>query len=318
MSRLFLSYRRDDSAGFAGRLADALEAEFGAGSVFRDVDDIQPGEDFVQAIQSHLHEVGAVLVMIGPGWLKVGADGLRRLDDPEDFVRREIQAALGSDKPLIPLLVGGVTMPTADKLPPSLAALARRQAVALSDVSWRGDVAQLIASLRVLLPAVSGDRIKQRRRRLILGGTATAVVLLGLYAALRFIPGTSGPGIPAQPAVKQPAADVSGRWMARVKYDWGDQHDEVFEFKYLDKALHGTATYLTRPLTIEQAKVEGEWLSFVTHSQQMLGSDSPWKEVTHRYTGQITPDGIRFTLEDSGGYTTHVPVEFVSRRAPNP
>lgn len=317
MNRIFLSYRRDDSAGFAGRLADALEAEFGTGSVFRDVDDIQPGEDFVQAIQSHLHEVGAVLVMIGPSWLKAGADGLRRLDDPEDFVRQEIQAALGSDKPLIPLLVGGARMPTADELPPSLAALARRQAVVLSDVSWRGDMAQLIASLRVLLPAVGGGQTKQRRR-LILGGTAAVIVLLSLYAALRFIPGASGPETPAQPSVNQPAADVSGRWTARVKYDWGDQHDEVFEFKYLDKALHGTATYLTRPLTIEQAKVEGEWVSFVTRSQQMLGSDSPWKEVTHRYTGQATPDGIRFTLESSGGYTPHVPVEFVSKRAPKP
>jgi len=317
MAGIFLSYRRDDSAGFAGRVADALETEFGAGSVFRDVDDIQPGEDFVQAIQSQLREVGAVLVMIGPSWLKAGADGLRRLDDPEDFVRREIQAALGSDKPLIPLLVGGAKMPTATELPPALAALGRRQAVVLSDASWRGDMTQLITSLRVLLPAVDSGKTGQRRR-LILGGTAAVVVVLGLYAALRFMPGASGPETPAQSAIKQPAVDVSGRWAARVKYDWGDQHDEVFEFKYLGKALHGTATYLTRPLTIEQAKVEGEWVSFITHSQQMLGSDSPWKEVTHRYTGQVTPDGIRFTLESSGGYSPHVPVEFVSRRAPKP
>lgn len=313
MSRIFLSYRRDDSAGFAGRLADALEAEFGAGSVFRDVDDIRPGEDFVHAIQSHLHEVGAVLVMIGPSWLKTGADGRRRLDDPEDFVLQEIQAALGSDKPLIPLLVGGAKMPVADELPSSLAALARRQAVVLSDASWRGDVAQLIASLRVLLPAVGSGQTGSRRR-LMLGGAAAAVVLLGIYAALRFIPATPGPETLVQPPVNQPAVDVAGHWMTRVKYDWGDQHDEVFEFKYLGKALHGTASYLTRPLTIEQAKVEGEWVSFVTHSQQMLGSDSQWKEVTHRYTGQITQEGIRFTLESSGGYTLHAPVEFIARR----
>lgn len=318
MNRIFLSYRRDDSAGFAGRLADALEAEFGAGSVFRDVDDIRPGEDFVHAIQSHLRAVGAVLVMIGPLWLKAGADGRRRLDDPEDFVLQEIQAALGSDKPLIPLLVGGAKMPTADELPPSLAALARCQAVVLSDGSWRGDVTQLITSLRVLLPAVVSGKTGQRRRlilRLILGGAAAVVALFGLYAALRFMPGASGPESPVQPSINQPAVNINGRWTARVKYDWGDQHDEVFEFKYLGKALHGTATYLTRPLTIEQAKVEGEWVNFVTHSQQMLSGDNPWKEVTHRYTGQVTPDGIRFTLEDSGGYTMHTPVEFVAKRA---
>jgi len=254
--------------------------------------------------------------MIGPLWLKADADGRRRLDDPDDFVRQEIEAALDSGKSLIPLLVGGAKMPATDELPPSLAALARRQAVVLSDVNWRGDLTQLMASLRVLLPADGGGRIDPRRRWMILGG-AVAVVLLGIVAALSFISDTGGtpvPEPPAQPSVNQPAVDVSGRWMARVKYDWGDQHDEVFEFKYLGKALHGTATYQTRPLTIEQAKVEGEWVSFVTHSQQMLGSDSPWKEVTHRYTGQVTPDGIRFTLEDSGGYTPHAPVEFVARR----
>lgn len=74
MNAVFLSYRRDDSAGFAGRLADALEAAFDDSSVFRDVDDIRPGEDFVDAIESHLHSVDAVLVMTGPHWLETGAD----------------------------------------------------------------------------------------------------------------------------------------------------------------------------------------------------------------------------------------------------
>ena len=101
MSALFLSYRRDDSAGFAGRLADALEAEFGVDSVFRDVDDIPPGEDFAQAIQSQLRESGAVLVMIGPLWLKAEADGQRRLDDPNDFVHQEIKAALEEKSALL-------------------------------------------------------------------------------------------------------------------------------------------------------------------------------------------------------------------------
>lgn len=306
MSRFFLSYRREDSAGFAGRLADALEGEFGVGSVFRDVDDIQPGEDFVQAIQSQLQSVDAVLVMVGPNWLQAGTDGRRRLDDPEDFVRQEVQEALGSDKPLIPLLVGGATMPAEHDLPAPLAALARRQAVTLSDVNWHAEVAQLIARLRALLPAAGG-----KPRRWIIAGAA-AVALLGLFAALRFMPGTPAGRSPA------PVADIAGRWAAHVKYDWGDQHDEVFEFKSLGKDLHGTATYLTRPLAIEQAKLEGEWLRFVTHSQQMLGSDSPWKEVTHRYTGQVSADGIRFTLESSGGYTVHTPVEFVARRASSP
>ncbi|MBW8307776.1 MAG: toll/interleukin-1 receptor domain-containing protein [Thiobacillus sp.] len=142
MARIFLSYRRDDSAGFAGRLADAMEAEFGAGSVFRDVDDIRPGEDFTHAIETHLQQVGVVLVMIGPRWLD--ADGLRRLDHTDDFVRQEIQAALESGKPLIPLLVGGASMPAEVDLPAAIAGLSRRQAVVLSDSNWRGNVERLV------------------------------------------------------------------------------------------------------------------------------------------------------------------------------
>lgn len=324
MFRLFLSYRRDDTAGFAGRLADALEAAFGPGSVFRDVDDIRPGEDFVQAIESHLGEVGAVLVVIGPRWLAAGADGRRRLDDPGDFVRQEIQAALGSGKPLIPLLVGGAAMPAEADLPDVIAGLARRQAEVLSDSGWRGDVERLVANLRALLPdqgandgTDEGDRLpKSRHVGMILAGLAVIIVLLGVFAVLRLLPGPTAP--PTPPAASRAAADIAGRWTARVKYDWGDQHDEVFEFKYLGAALHGTATYQTGRLTIEQAKLEGDWLSFVTRSQEMLGSDTPWKEVTHRYTGQVTPEGIRFTLESGGGYSIHPPVEFTARRAPKP
>ncbi len=283
MSAIFLSYRRDDSAGFAGRLADALEAEFGTGSVFRDVDDIRPGEDFIQAIESHLREVGAVLVMIGPNWLATGANGQRRLDDAGDFVRQEIQAALASGKPLIPLLVGGATMPPEADLPDAIAGLARRQAVVLSDSSWRGDVERLVVSLRPLLPDRGGAPVK-RRWMLGLAGAVVGLVAMAWAIQVWRLPPPVEPTKPSLPSAQ--TVDITGRWTARVKYDWGDQHDEVFEFKYLGDTLHGTATYQTGRLTIEQAKLKGDWLSFVTRSQEMLGSDSPWKEVTHRYTGR--------------------------------
>jgi hypothetical protein len=313
--RIFLSYRRDDSAGFAGRLADALEAEFGADSVFRDVDDIRPGEDFIHAIESHLREVGAVLVMIGPHWLAAGPDGQRRLDDADDFVRQEIQAALDSGKPLIPLLVGGAAMPPAADLPEVIAGLSRRQAVVLSDSNWRSDVERLVASLRPLLPDQGGASVKRRWLPGLAGGVIGLAAMVWAIQAWR--PPTSvAPGKPPPPVVQ--TVDVTGRWTARVKYDWGDQHDEIFEFNYLGDTLHGTATYQTGRLTIEQARLKGEWLSFVTRSQEMLGSDTPWKEVTHRYTGQVTPEEIRFTLESGGGYSIHPPVEFVARRVPKP
>lgn len=309
MARIFLSYRRDDSAGFAGRLADAMEAEFGAGSVFRDVDDIRPGEDFIHAIESHLQQVGVVLVMIGPRWLDAGADGRRRLDDANDFVRQEIQAALESGKPLIPLLVGGASMPAEADLPAAIAGLSRRQAVVLTDSNWRGDVERLVASLSKLLP---DDEVADHKRRWLLG-LAGAVV--GLAALAWAIQAWRSPPIDV-PSV--PIHDIAGRWAAQVKYDWGDQHDEVFEFEYRGDALHGAASYQNGRLTIEQAELKGDWLRFVTRSQEMLGSDTPWKEVTHRYTGEVTPEGIRFTLESGGGYSIHPPITFIARRAPAP
>jgi hypothetical protein len=301
MSAIFLSYRRDDSAGFAGRLADELEAQLGAGSVFRDVDDIRPGENFVAAINSQLNEVQAVLIMIGPHWLTAASNGQRRLDKADDFVRLEIQAALASGKPVIPLLVGGAAMPAEADLPPEIAGLARRQAVVLSDVDWKADVERLVHSLRPELGSVAGAG--RPWRRILLGLSGTGLVLFLAVLLLRH-------------KIHVPApADVSGRWTAQVKYDWGDEYTERFEFKYLGKALHGTATYQQAPLAIEHAKLEGEWLSFVTRSQEMLGSDTPWKEVTQSYTGQVTPEGIHFTLEIGGGYSVHPPIEFVARRA---
>ena len=82
-------------------------------------------------------------------------------------------------------------------------------------------------------------------------------------------------------------------------------------------ALHGTASYLKGPLTIEHATLKGDWLRFSTRSQEMLG-DSPWKEARHQYIGKITPAGIAFTLETTGGYSIHPPVEFVARRSASP
>jgi predicted ATPase len=143
--RFFLSYRREDAAGHAGRLADHLLDRFGAGSVFMDVESIAAGADFAEAIERALADAGAVLVVIGPGWLDAtGPTGNRRLEDPGDFVRREVEAALQFDVRVIPLLVGGATMPPEEHLPGTIAALAGRNALELQDRRWREDVDALV------------------------------------------------------------------------------------------------------------------------------------------------------------------------------
>lgn len=302
MARFFLSYRRDDSAGFAGRLADALEAQFGAGSVFRDVDDIAPGEDFVNALDRQMHDVDAVLVMIGPRWLD--AVGSARLNDANDFVHREIESALASGKLVLPLLVGGAQMPAQASLPESLQPLARKQAVTLSDADWKRDVEELGHTLAKLDPAARP--MSERRFGLILAGVAL-VILLGIASGLYLAYRGQGPSA-------SDVAAVSGRWVATVKYEWGDTHQESFEFQRLGKELTGTASYLGRTVPIEQVEFDGTHLSFTIRSQEMLGSDAPWKEVVHRYTGELAAGGIRFTLVSSGGYTMHRPLNFVAQR----
>ncbi len=145
---VFVTYRRADSAAYAGRLHDALVDEFGEDKVFQDVSGIDPGEDFEMAIDAALDHADAVLVLIGPNWLAPTADGVSRLHDPSDYVRIEIGKSLARDIRVVPILVGGAALPSAAELPEDLAPLARRQAVQLRDTTWRDDVEGLVRRLR--------------------------------------------------------------------------------------------------------------------------------------------------------------------------
>ncbi|MBP6708540.1 MAG: TIR domain-containing protein [Candidatus Accumulibacter sp.] len=149
MVRVFLSYRRDDSAGWAGRLATDLQKRFGHEAVFQDIDAIEAGEDFVAAIERSLESCSAVLVVIGREWsLITDEKGARRLDNPDDTVRLEVARALArKDRLVIPVLVGGARMPTVDELPLELQALTRRNAFELSANRWEYDLDQLVAKL---------------------------------------------------------------------------------------------------------------------------------------------------------------------------
>lgn len=149
MSDIFLSYRRRDSASATGRLADRLVEHFGPARVFHDHESILAGDDFAEAIRRAINVTTVVLAIIGPDWLEAKDEhGRRRLDDPNDYVRLEIQAALEGGVAVVPVLVEGATMPAAARLPASLAALARCQAVELSETRWRYDADRLIALLQ--------------------------------------------------------------------------------------------------------------------------------------------------------------------------
>jgi hypothetical protein len=146
---IFISYRRDDSEGEAGRLFDDLVREFGSKNVFMDVTGIRPGVDFVKAIEANVADCGILLAIIGPTWATIAsANGARRLDDPNDFVVLEIASALKREVPVIPVLVHGARMPSQDQLPESLKSFSHRNSIELSHVRWLSDVQLLIEALK--------------------------------------------------------------------------------------------------------------------------------------------------------------------------
>lgn len=149
MAKVFISYRRDDSADATGRIYDWLTARLGPQAIFRDVDDIPFGVDFKKYLEDTVSQCAMMLVVIGPQWLNIPDDtGKRRLDDPRDFVRIEVETALKRDIPVIPLLVSGANMPDADHLPSSLSNLAYRNGISIRrDPDFRPDMERLIGAL---------------------------------------------------------------------------------------------------------------------------------------------------------------------------
>jgi len=148
---IFLSYRREDTEGQAGRLYADLKQAFGDASVFIDVAGINPGLDFRRVIDKHVASCGVLLALIGPEWLDAKDDkGGRRLDSPTDFVRLETAAALRRDIPVVPILVRGAQMPKPDQLPEDLKDLAYRNGAELSHARWDSDVGSLITKLKHL------------------------------------------------------------------------------------------------------------------------------------------------------------------------
>jgi flagellar biosynthesis GTPase FlhF len=154
MRGIFISYRRDDAEGQAGRLFDDLSAHFGRDAVFMDVAGIKKGLDFRRIIYEHVTSCGVLLVIIGKRWLSAtDSNGKRRLDDPNDFVRLETAAALSRDIPVVPVLVHDARMPKEQDLPDTLKELAFRNCTELTHARWDSDVKLLIEDLRPYIQA---------------------------------------------------------------------------------------------------------------------------------------------------------------------
>ena len=142
---VFICYRREDSAGHAGRLFDRIVARVGRRRVFRDVDSIQPGENFVEAVRERVAASTVLLVLIGPRWLQPSNFSERpRLADPHDLVSLEIVTALEHKLKVIPVLLNGAAMPAAQDLPTAVAPLAQLNASEIRDSHFDVDSSVLI------------------------------------------------------------------------------------------------------------------------------------------------------------------------------
>ncbi len=312
-AQLFISYRRDDTAGYARALNDLLAREFGAQRVFIDVDDIPAGQRFDQAIAQAVDGAGVLLVLIGPRWLAAQADGLPRLHSPDDFVHRELAAGLAAGALVLPLLLDGAAMPTAAQLPPALQALATRQAQVVDARRFGTDTAQLLALLRPVMGAAPTGA--GRRRWLAgMGVAALALAAAGGWWATRPTPRVVPAGAGAS-AVPRPA--INGRWEAEVDYDWPGAHfREQLVLQGEGRALAGTASFLRVARGIEQGEVDGDGLRFVTRSNEQLGEAQ--RSVTHRYSGKLDGDTLRLTMQTEGAAQPHAPVVVVARRVAAP
>lgn len=187
MPGIFVSYRRQDSQSAAGRLTDSLKEKLPGVEIFRDVETIEPGVDFVEAIGKSLESCGVMLAVIGPRWLNItDSHGRRRLEDPSDYTRLEVATALARPNVrVIPVLVEGAQMPAPEELPDDLKPLARRNAIELTDKRWDYDVSQLTETLRKTL---------------------------GIQAAPKLPAQAPGPSPAPIPAARPPASVAWGKW----------------------------------------------------------------------------------------------------------
>jgi len=280
MRAIFISYRRNDAEGQAGRLFDDLTRQFGEDAVFMDVATIEAGRDFRRAIDEHVASCGVLLAMIGKNWLNAADEaGARRLDDPMDFVRLETASALKRDIPVVPVLVQGARMPRGDELPENLKELAFRNGVELTHARWDSDVQLLVKALQPFVqpkpqptqpsPAPPAAALGTRSR-LGVAGIAVLVLALGGYTWYR---NAATAPASAPPEHTQPPATVATRSPLSPR-DWEGSWDLKWQFNgdWYGKVMTVTAT---------QNEIAGDYGLGTLKGQFVQGDVS-------RVTGEIT------------------------------
>ncbi|MEO8596520.1 MAG: toll/interleukin-1 receptor domain-containing protein [Candidatus Solibacter sp.] len=279
---IFISYRRGDSAGYAGRLCEHVSAIFGADQVFMDVQDISPGQDFAAAIETTISACPAMIVVIGPRWV----DDLKARGGEDDFVHQEVSVALRRHVTVIPALVGGAAMPSAAELPAHLVALSRRQAVAIRDTSFETDSELLIAALRKI-PSLSQTKVRARRKLLVWACLAAALLLSSAGLLFRG---------------ERPKPEISGSWIAEMNKPNQRTYRVRLDLVSSGRKVTGSVSYPTGDGSVQGGTLEKDRLTFFTVHIPQFASEA----ATIRWSGVIEDEGIRFTAADEGGVASGV------------
>jgi hypothetical protein len=228
---IFLSYRRSDTAGHAGRLFDRIAARFGRDQIFMDVDTLRPGEDFTHEIARQIGHCKVLIALIGDQWASAtNAQGIRRLEDPADYVRAEIAAALKRGVPVIPVLVEGACMPSAEQLPEVIRDLARLQALEISEGRFDREAQEL-------LDAIAG-RLSGRARR----GPANRNLLLGAIALVTVAMLVAGWW---SQRASSPRSELVGRWVAEVDDPEAGPFNLLFDLQTVGDRVLGSVSFPT-------------------------------------------------------------------------
>jgi hypothetical protein len=306
MPDIFISYRREDTSGYAGRLYDQVSAHFGQDHVFMDVADLEPGSDFVDTIERKVGTCDALIALIGKNWLTIKDEQNQvRLSKPGDFVSVEIAAALKRNIEVVPVLVGGAKMPLQRELPESLQLLSRRQALEISDVHFARDVGDLIEALKRPAGTPTARSPKWGKPPLA-AGISTIVVLAAGIGILTWRNAPHPREQAEAPAVVPSAsssktvdnANISGNWMAVVQKR--DVKFEIyFTFEAVGDKLFGRAIYPTGEAGILNGTIGQGKLSFTTKHVPNFADE----EATITVEGRISGDEIQVFTQDKDGYS---------------
>ncbi|GCL61895.1 TIR domain-containing protein [Pseudaquabacterium pictum] len=300
MGGIFLSYRRSDSTGWAGRLHDSLARELPGTRIFMDVEEIPPGVKFADYIHEAVGSCDVLIALIGPHWLDTrDAAGQRRLDNPDDFTRLEIVAALDRDVRVIPALVGGAAMPSPDDLPAALRGLCDRQNLEVDDRAWEDSCKRLCRSLRIGQatgaapaggPATASPPSATRRPGVAawIGGLVAAGLLAGGIAAWAPWQRADAPA-PSAAAVPSPGPTPRATASAeQADWDLIQTSSKPADFaRYLVKHPAGAHAAQARSRA-------GPWIT--TREGCLVADPDPEPGLSHSWAG-----GCAFGLADGNG-----------------